>query len=513
MPESTSDELSRRDKSHAAHAGRLRADTGDRRRHARETLAFLGIGALVTAVTQARTSFIGLYYDDYVVFRRYAPTDVLRAFWTDLREITHPDMWVSAYRPMTLIVHAAAYELAGFDPDGLVWLRGALILATAYALWRWLRILGLSAAGASLGGLCYVVHPVNFSSFAWSTELAALTALPWLLLSVASFSRWLVGEVRSPWPSLLCWLLALLTKETVVPLVVLFPALSWLLPGRRRRLWANLAVLVALVAYLAARFTVLQGRWGAQGISPDVDGTALADYFWNYVRYLGWIVLEPAARMLPHSLLLHAFLLAPLGLAILVMTSDALGIEAGRVEPPASPEARVFLLGLLVTLAGGAICAFYADPRVMYAASVGPCMLVGLSPWLLLNRMRLGASFGGKLLTAVLCSGVLFFSALYQGDLVTHPSSEFVRFREYWRLTYYTQLGHLFERWDLVGQASHLQTDLRVAGLVDERGALAPEALRATLRERGFGARHAEQFLTWEHTRRTVGDYLAARPR
>ena len=132
---------------------------------------------------------------------------------------------------------------------------------------QWGRSLdvGKQAPHCSLLSL-FLAFPANFYAFTWNTEIGAISSLVWLLLSWTLATRYLHRNTRMRYLlSCLCWTLALLTKEVVVPLVVVFPVL-WLLYGRRDS-WKDgfsfsSPFLVLTSIYVIIRFIVLNGRRG-----------------------------------------------------------------------------------------------------------------------------------------------------------------------------------------------------------------------------------------------------------
>jgi hypothetical protein len=345
----------------------------------------------------------------------------------------------------------------------------------ALCLYLWARSLDATRATALFCAVLFLVFPANYYALTWNSEIGAISTLVWLLLSWTFATRYLKGNKRVRYVlSCLCWTLALLTKEVVVPLVVVFPVL-WLLYGQRDTwkdgLSFSLPFVILVSIYVIVRFMVLNGSWGAQGLSPDRGGS-LAGYARNYILYLAWMGYDMPVRLardnrwtdLPRLDVL--VLIGPLGCAGIELIRSARDLARGallsglrRLEP----AQKQLWLGAAVMLAGGLICCFLPIPRVMFAAALGPVLLIGGLPYLL----RRSAGMRSASVTAA-CALVLGVNSLWYFDLIHDRSSDFVRLRELQAAESYFALGHLYEAWGMREQAEYLRERLVREDLVDE---------------------------------------------
>jgi hypothetical protein len=467
----------------------------------RELVAVSLLVFLWSAVLQWPSRSIGLFYDDFLVFRHYSAGTVLRSWWVDLATLTSPELWVHAYRPMTLLVHALTFEVFGFHPDPLLAARILMGAGIATCLYLWVRSLEVGRGTAVFSALVFLAFPPNFYAFTWNTEIGATSGLVWLLLSWTFAARYLRDRTRARYLlSCLCWTLALLTKEVVVPLVVVFPVL-WIFYGRRTGwkdgLWFSLSFVLLTSIYVAIRFVVLNGSWGAQGLSPDRGGS-LAAYAKNYIVYLAWM-----GYYLPvHLARDHRLIGRPRpDILVLIGPLVSAGIELFRTARSLSrramlvglrrlaPAQKQLWLGGAVTLSGGLICCFLPIPRIMFAAALGPVLLVGGLPYVL--RKSAGLRTAGVTTACVLVLGV---NGLWYSDLIHDKSSDFERVQKLEYVESYFTLGHLFDEWGLREQAHYLRDRLVDADLVDaETGHLRPEAFRAYLTSIGIPEHQAAQ--------------------
>jgi hypothetical protein len=457
----------------------------------------VAVGILIvlwSALVQWPSRSIGLFYDDFLVFRHYSAATVLRSWWVDLAVLTSPELWVHVYRPMTLAVHALAFELFGFLPDHLLVARILVCSAISLSLYLWVRTLGITRGAAVFCALLFLVFPANFYAFTWNTEMAALSTLVWLLLSLTFATRYLQAETPAHlWLSCLCWTLALLTKEIAVPFVMVFPVL-WLLFGKRPRWKDGVSFsswfVVLTLLYLTARFIVLGGSWGAQGASPERGGS-IAIYLKNYVKYLAWMAYALPIRDARDNRWIGVpridvlLLIGPLVYAGIELLRIGRSIAVGRARVAGlrglAPVQKQLVLGLVVTLAGGLICCFLPAPRIMFAGALGPVLLIAGLPGLLRRSTRLRSVAIG-----MTCALVLAVNALWYFDLVHGKQSDFVRLRTFYQVESYFVFGHLFEEWDLRQQAQYLRERLVEQNLVDvQTGRLRVDIFHKYLRSIG----------------------------
>jgi tetratricopeptide (TPR) repeat protein len=159
----------------------------------------------------------------------------LKLFWFSTQP---PD-----YFPLTSSMLWFEWRVFGMNnPWGYHLINVFLHACSAVLLWRVLIKLAIPAAW--LAALIFAIHPVNVESVAWITERKNVLPMVFALASTLMYLRWrnLERGVRcqvSPPPphahtptlpyflSLLCFLLALLAKTSVVMLPVAFLLLTW----------------------------------------------------------------------------------------------------------------------------------------------------------------------------------------------------------------------------------------------------------------------------------------------
>ena len=138
------------------------------------------------------------------------------------------------YLPLKVTVEWLEWHFWGKDTLGYHLLNLALHLTSAFLVWRLLAKFNLRLAW--LGGLIFVVHPVQVESVAWISELKNTLSLPPFLLAVCAYIDYENhGRKRDYFIALALFLAAMLCKATMVmfPLVILLYA--WWRRGRLGR--------------------------------------------------------------------------------------------------------------------------------------------------------------------------------------------------------------------------------------------------------------------------------------
>ncbi len=192
------------------------------------------------------------------------------------------DIWIAPttgdYYPVKTSLEWLEWRLWGNDTFGYHLVNVALHVAGAILLWRLLKRLGVRCA--RFAGLLFVVHPLAVESVAWIDELKNTLSLPLALLALIAYVSFDDAQAsgktapRSPmdegWGfyllSLACFLLAMLSKSSVVMLPVFLLLYAWWKRGRIRAadlLAAAPFLVISLVLGLVAiRFQQVHGLAG-----------------------------------------------------------------------------------------------------------------------------------------------------------------------------------------------------------------------------------------------------------
>jgi hypothetical protein len=195
-------------------------------------------------------------------------------------------------------------------------------------------------AAALVGATFFAVHPALFTALYWQSARADVLAATFALLTVSLALR--AGRER--WLALPAFALALLSKESVLPL----PAVLWLLQGWRGSRTDRLTSALGLTSVAYALFLFVPRHSGiAVALDPrqayglDFGGSILR----NLLTYAGWAVDLP--RLTPGLRYVDAQNpdLFPLG--AIVLTACAV---AATWPPLAARGFRAGWLGFLLLL-------------------------------------------------------------------------------------------------------------------------------------------------------------------
>ena len=355
------------------------------------------VGA-ATWLVHRETLHYGFDYDDYHFLRPYTPAEVLATFhgpW-DLTGIE-----VKFYRPLTIVLYAARFELFGLNATAHHAF-SLTLFALAAVLTAWLvhRVTARTTA-AIVAALLVVCHPaMPYSLVAWVTNqmhlaqtLVVLTALLWWHAVRARPLVWWL-------PLLFFGVAAFMVKEDglmLLPAIVTWHAITRRVaePGLRRVPWIFLGLAGVLVVSLVLWRSNALGELGGYG-----RPTAHAAWV-NLTRGLSGVFrLVPADRTWQ-------------GIASGFATLLPLAALAGW---------RWISVGARVCLLGGAAIAFLFNlpfafvtkPEQMYLLGVGAAItLTGAAVGILDLAARAAASQAATALVAVLLvSGLASFTAV-----------------------------------------------------------------------------------------------------
>jgi hypothetical protein len=226
------------------------------------------------------------------VFIAYAQVFRADFIWDDESHLTRnpcvvgplglKEIWTSTqavYYPLVLTTFWVMHKFFGLNPLPYHFLNVFLHAASAILLWRILQL--IRVRGAWLGAALWALHPVMVQSVAWVTELKNTQSCVFYLLSILFFLDWEdQGEAVSKPPeqriggrrslvfalSLLFFLLATLSKPSVVMLPFVLALCVWWMRGRIR--WREALALApfALISGVASAWTIWEQRFHARAV-------------------------------------------------------------------------------------------------------------------------------------------------------------------------------------------------------------------------------------------------------
>ena len=268
-----------------------------------------------------------------------------------------------------------------------------IVLHALNAALLWVALRRLSVPGAFFAALVFAVHPVNVSSVAWIAERKNTLSMLWLLSALLCYLRFEDTDRRRWYVlSLLSFVLALLSKTSVVMLPPLLLLLAWFRRGRLGRADLRRSAPFFALAILLGLVTVWYQHQSIAGIDARPEGLAsrLAATGWCAWFYLFTDLLPvrlatiyPRWHVDPASL--GAWL--PLfGMVVAALVAWRYRRTGGRAVLLAG---GVFLLMLLPAL-GLVTMTFHEYSLVadhfQYSAMIAPIALVAAALAVLLRR-------------------------------------------------------------------------------------------------------------------------------
>ncbi|MBI1813133.1 tetratricopeptide repeat protein [Candidatus Peregrinibacteria bacterium] len=214
-------------------------------------IALTGIALLVYGVS-LRNSFVD-FDDGVLIFKNPivqgpTPTNVAKAFTS-----YDPELYI----PLTFVSYQFDYLIAGLHPFLYHAHNLALHIANALLVF-WLALLLVRRKDlAILCALLFLVHPLNTEAVAWAAARKDLQSAFFFLFALATYIVFLRSEKRLwHWLSIATFLLALLSKVTVILLPFLLLALDEFegRPWRWKLVWEKalyflLSLLFGIIAY------------------------------------------------------------------------------------------------------------------------------------------------------------------------------------------------------------------------------------------------------------------------
>jgi len=390
------------------------------------------------------------------VFIAYAPVFHAGFIWDDESHLTRnpcivgplglKEIWTSTqavYYPLVLTTFWVLHKFVGLNPLPYHILNVVMHAGSAVLLWRVLRQLGVR--GAWLGAVLWALHPVMVQSVAWVTELKNTQSCLFYLLAIYCFLNWEKQsqitqrrrvDASLAFPiSLLCFVLATLSKPSVVMLPAVLALCLWWRRGRIQ--WRNAVALTPFVAIsaLASAWTIWEQKFHAGAVGPDwaqswperliIAGRAI----WFYLAKLFWP--HPLIFIYPRWQLQPSQFTAYLPLLLAVMGLIAFWFLPGKAGRAVFFAGAYYVISLFPVLGFFSIYFFrysFVSDHFQYLASMGPFALAAAAGTEGFNRLAAAESLGRGLafLRVGLCTVVLLLlgtltwqqTAVYH-DLIT----------------------------------------------------------------------------------------------
>ena len=292
------------------------------------------------------------------------------------------------YRPLYAVWTLLVYPLAG--PNPFLWHLSKLILhvTATYLVFRVCREFLESSFAASCSAVLFAIHPINIESVAWVLQSDSILYAIFFMCSLLSF----LLNLRKPrpllrWSSIAASSAALLVKESVIALAVLFCCVAYVkAPGKiqarlKQAVWAGAPYVAIDLIYLLVRMLVLRNRFFGVGGLPT---PSWRETLYSSPKALGFYVgklLWPTHLSPEYDL--HMLSVRTFGMwfsfAVIVLGLAGLTWMAKRYSPLIGIAALLILLPILPVLIGIHFFPYgeSVHDRYLYLPSVGFCLIAG----------------------------------------------------------------------------------------------------------------------------------------
>jgi protein O-mannosyl-transferase len=215
--------------------------------------------------------------DELYIMRNLQVTD------PSLHRLFSPNQFSNVFRPVTFATLAANWALSGAEPGVYHLVNLALHAGVTWLLYLLLEDLlaslpeGRTVAFAA--ALLYAVHPIHTEAVSWAVGRAELLAAGFL------FAGWILHLRDRPVASLVCFALALLSKESALAFFPLVLIGDYVI-GKRKVWLRYVAPAVVTALYLGLLWKVQGGRFGQPHIAATDNPLAPLPAGWRILNAL-----------------------------------------------------------------------------------------------------------------------------------------------------------------------------------------------------------------------------------
>lgn len=359
--------------------------------------------------------------------------------WTYLPRLLTSHLWafrstsvpIPQYRPMFSVWLLTLYTFG--ERSTIFWHLSSIALhvTVVYVIFRLSKELIGSEAAAGWAALLFAVHPIHVEPVSWVSSCNELLYTTAVLCSVFLFWRRLQNTPDRRaymWTSIALWGAAIFTKESALPVLVVFFYLACRASdktlARSRRIYQatrqTAPYFGVFVLYFLARFAFLGGI-----------GLSTGRHTWKQVIYSAPLIMMFYLKKLLVPIHLSSFYLNPLIsaptitmwiAAVLILASIGVLMWVSVTRSVAWGVASLLLfLPMLPVLAGVRVFlqGDLAHDRYMYLPSAGLCLFGGLAAKYLLSapaRIRKIAKIGGYSIALLLAILTISQEGIYASD-------------------------------------------------------------------------------------------------
>jgi len=361
------------------------------------TLGVLLISVVVLVITSGRSYFRA---DDFshLLSARYDTLGHLASV------ITRPE-YANHYRPMVKVFYFVNYAMSGLNPASYFLSSIAVFVLNALLFFLLVRTLASDSLLALCALLLLLLQANTYLyTVTWIAAISSMLAPLFMLACLWLYVRSVRGAklIKSTYLlSLVCFALALMTKESASTLVLLLASYDFLFgwldaPNKLAKLGRLAARYVPFGAMLAL-YALLRGTAGAMSLAGEG----------SYTLRFGFSVVRNAVYFSQQ--------LGFMVVAVLVCTIPAMFVSHTRLE---KNEVRIVVFGLFMALVFASPVLFltWASPTWLFAPALGTTLAVSVPLSKVLGRTasQMGLSVLSGILVLALMGNFLLWSKLVE---------------------------------------------------------------------------------------------------
>lgn len=188
-------------------------------------LIFFIIAVLGIIIYHQVLPFHFINWDDnfYIIHNSY----IREITFSNISHIFTHYYYKGVYEPLQLLSYMFIYSIDGLNPLWFHVFNAAIFIADAMLVYVFVKKIETPFV-AVIAAVLFLLAPVNVDSAAWVSELKNTQSLFFVLIALIEYNAFLKGNNKYTYViSLLAFLFALLTKQTVATIVVIMLLLEW----------------------------------------------------------------------------------------------------------------------------------------------------------------------------------------------------------------------------------------------------------------------------------------------
>ena len=215
--------------------------------------------------------------DDFILINYFSQNNLL----SDFKNVfTYPS--VSHWRPLHNLYFLVSGNLFGKFYPAYHLLTLVILAASAFMIFKVLRLLTKNANVSLLGAIVYTVHPSHFVSIFWISGSATIIGF---LFLISSFYFYLINQKN--W-ALLIFVLSLLASEAMVAGAAIFAVYEFLIKRNKINGLFLLKVITISLGFLLLKFLFLTSEATFKNYPIEISHGTIAAFRYYFLRTLGF---------------------------------------------------------------------------------------------------------------------------------------------------------------------------------------------------------------------------------